>query len=104
MFKILAYQTCSLFSWCWPLSTSDLDTLNVPIAVRETLFNRCWALLHEEPPPEKKEERLIDLRQSDDVTLEAMVVRSFVGLLKNMIFPTSPGIILPVKPHEKEHS
>ena len=55
------------------LSTSDLDSLNVPQMVRDTLFNRCWALLHETPPPEKKEERVLDLRQGDEVTLEAMV-------------------------------
>lgn len=55
------------------LSTSDLDSLNIPVAVRETLFNRCWALLHETPPPTQKEERVLDLRQGDEVTLEAMV-------------------------------
>ena len=55
------------------LSTSDLETLNVPVTVRETLFNRCWALLHETPPPEKKEERLMDLREAEEITLEAMV-------------------------------
>ncbi len=55
------------------LSTSDLETLNVPVSVRETLFNRCWALLHETPPPKKKEERLIDLREAEEITLEAMV-------------------------------
>ena len=55
------------------LSTSDLDSLNVPNAVREMLFNRCWALLHETSPPEKKEERVLDLRHGDEVTLEAMV-------------------------------
>ena len=55
------------------LSTSNLDSLNVSTAVRETLFNRCWALLHETPPPEKKEERVLDLRHGDEVTLDAMV-------------------------------
>ena len=29
------------------LCTSDLETLNAPVSVRETVFNRCWALLHE---------------------------------------------------------
>ena len=55
------------------LSTSDLETLNVPLTVRETLFNRCWALLHETPPPKNKEERFIDLRQGNEVTLDAMM-------------------------------
>jgi hypothetical protein len=55
------------------LSTSDLDSLNLPGSVRKTLFNRCWALVHETPPPEKKEERVLDLRHGDELTLEAMV-------------------------------
>ena len=55
------------------LSTSDLESLNVPTSVRKTLFDRCWALLHDTPPPEKKEERVLDLRQGDEVTLEALV-------------------------------
>ncbi len=55
------------------LSTSDLETLNVPRSVREEVFNRCWALLHTTPPPEKKEERIIDLRECEEVSLDAMV-------------------------------
>lgn len=55
------------------LCTSELDSLNVPVAVRDTVFNRCWALLHETPPPEGKEQRVLDLRDGDEVTLEAMV-------------------------------
>ena len=55
------------------LCTSDLETLNAPFAVRETAFNRCWALLHESPPPANKEDRVLDLMQSDEITLEAMV-------------------------------
>lgn len=55
------------------LSTSDLNSLNLSVSVRETLFNRCWALLHETPPPVKKDERVLDLRYGDELTLEAMV-------------------------------
>lgn len=55
------------------LCTSDLETLNAPPSVRETVFTRCWALLHESPPPSKKEERVLDLRQSDEMTLDALV-------------------------------
>ena len=55
------------------LSTSDLHSLNLTLSGRENLFNRCWALLHETPPPVKKEERVIDLRYGDELTLEAMV-------------------------------
>ena len=55
------------------LSTSDLQSLNLSVSVRETLFNRCWALLHEGPPPEEKKDRVLDLRYGDELTLEAMV-------------------------------
>ena len=55
------------------LCTSDLPTLNVPEPVRQTIFHRCWALLHDTPSPERREERVLDLREGTDVTLEAMV-------------------------------
>jgi len=55
------------------LCTSDLESLNAPSSLRETVFNRCWALLHEEPPPVKKEDRVLDLMSGDEVTLEALV-------------------------------
>ncbi len=55
------------------LSTSELDSLNLSESLREILFNRCWALLHQTPPPVKKEERVLDLRHGDELTLEAMV-------------------------------
>lgn len=55
------------------LCTSDLETLNAPLSVREAVFNRCWALLHENPPPVSKQERVLDLMHSDEITLEALV-------------------------------
>jgi len=55
------------------LCTSDIPTLNVPEDLRHTLFDRCWALLHDSPPPVEKENRVLDLRQGDEVTLEALV-------------------------------
>ena len=55
------------------LCTSDLETLNAPLSVRETVFNRCWALLDESPPPANTKERVLDLTQSDELTLEALV-------------------------------
>ncbi len=63
------------------LCTSDLSSLNVPDEVRTRLFDHCWALLHEGPPPTKKEERVLDLRTGTDVTLEAMVetIRRLLG-------------------------
>lgn len=55
------------------LCTSDLESLNAPSSVRDTVFNRCWALLHEEPAPVKKEDRVLDLMLGDEVMLEALV-------------------------------
>jgi hypothetical protein len=55
------------------LCTSDLKTLNAPPAVREAVFNRCWALMHEHPPPEKRSERVLNLMHGDETTLEALV-------------------------------
>ena len=55
------------------LCTSDVESFNVPISVRETVFDRCWALLHEGPTPGKKEERVLDLMLGDEVMLEALV-------------------------------
>ena len=55
------------------LCTSDLPTLNVPKPVRQTIIHRCWALMHDAPPPAKTEERILDLRGGTDVTLDAMV-------------------------------
>ncbi len=54
------------------LCTSGLKTLNVPEPLRETLFDRCWALIHEGPPPTNPEERILDLRGGTDLTLDAM--------------------------------
>ncbi len=55
------------------LCTSDVEVFNVPRSVRDAVFNRCWALLHEGPPPENPTERVLNLRQGDEVTLEALV-------------------------------
>ncbi len=55
------------------LCTSGLESLNIPEPERATIFDRCWALLHEGPPPSRSQERVLDLRTGTDVTLEAMV-------------------------------
>ena len=55
------------------LCTSDIPTLNVPEEVRRLVFDRCWAMLHDTPPPEEPTQRVLDLRQGDEVTLEALV-------------------------------
>ncbi len=62
------------------LCTSRLTSLNVPEALRFTTFNRCWALIHEGPPPGRPEERVLDLRPWTEVTLEAMVETIRVAL------------------------
>ena len=55
------------------LCTSRLSSLNVPDSLRDTIFDRCWALVHDSPAPTRTEERVLDLRAGTDVTLEAMV-------------------------------
>jgi hypothetical protein len=55
------------------LCTSGLPQCNVPEAVRAMIFDRCWMLIHEGPPPTKVEERVLDLRGWAEVTLEAML-------------------------------
>lgn len=55
------------------LCTADIPSLNVSEDVRRTVFDRCWALLHDTPPPTEKNQRVLDLREGDDVTLEALV-------------------------------
>ena len=54
------------------LSTSRLTALNIPDDVRTTVFNRCWVLIHDTPPPRKPEERVLDLRPWTEITVEAM--------------------------------
>jgi hypothetical protein len=54
------------------LSTSRLTALNIPSDVRTTIFDRCWVLIHDSPPPGKPEERVLDLRPWTEMTVEAM--------------------------------
>jgi hypothetical protein len=55
------------------LCTSDLTTINLPEPLRRTIFDRCWALLHETPPPADPDARVLDLRGGTELTLEACV-------------------------------
>lgn len=55
------------------LCTADIPSLNVAEDVRRIVFDRCWALLHDTPPPTETAQRVLDLREGDDVTLEALV-------------------------------
>lgn len=55
------------------LCTSPLNSINIPEDLRKTIFDRCWALLHEGPPPVDPKERVLDLRGGTELTLEACV-------------------------------
>jgi hypothetical protein len=55
------------------LCTADLTTCNVSPALRATMFDRCWAFIHTEAPPTDPKERVLDLRQGTELTLEACV-------------------------------
>lgn len=55
------------------LCTSRLTLLNIPDPLRTKIFDRCWVLIHEGPPPRRPEERVLDLRPWTAVTLEAVV-------------------------------
>ncbi len=55
------------------LCTSGLSSLNIPEDLRAEIFDRCWALVHTDPPPTVPEKRVIDLRFGTEVALEAMV-------------------------------
>ena len=54
------------------LCTSRLTMLNIPNTLRNTMFNRCWVLIHENPPPRRPEERVLDLGPWTQITVEAM--------------------------------
>ena len=61
------------------LCTANLETINVDQELRETIFNRCWTLLHTDAPPVDPKKRVLDLRQGTELTLEACV--STIGSL-----------------------
>jgi len=53
------------------LCTADLATINVSEELRHTIFDRCWTLIHTEPPPTTPQERVLDLRGGTELTLDA---------------------------------
>jgi len=64
------------------LCTSNLDTLNIPAELRTAVFDRCWALMSTDPPPTNPKERVLDLREGTELTLEAcmsMIRSLFAG-------------------------
>jgi hypothetical protein len=62
------------------LCTSRLTLLNIPSALRTTVFDRCWVLIHESPPPRRTEARVLDLRPWNELTVEAMAESIRAGL------------------------
>lgn len=62
------------------LCTSRLTVLNIPSTLRTSMFDRCWALIHESPPPRRTEQRVLDLRPWTELTVEAMAETIRVGL------------------------
>jgi hypothetical protein len=63
------------------LCTAELPTINVSPELRRTIFDRCWALLHTEPPPTDPKARVLDLRDGTELTLDACVstIRSLLA-------------------------
>jgi hypothetical protein len=64
------------------LCTSRLTALNIPYSLRATIFNRCWTLIHETPPPRRPEDRVLDLRPWTELTVEAMGETIRVALME----------------------
>ena len=63
------------------LCTSNVENINVSQALRTDIFERCWALVNTDPPPADPKERVLDLRQGTDLTLEACLstIRSLLA-------------------------
>lgn len=64
------------------LCTSRLNLLNIPETLRTTIFDRCWVLIHESPPPRRIEDRTLDLRPWTELTVEAMGETIRVALME----------------------
>ena len=64
------------------LCTSRLTVLNIPYTLRTAMFDRCWVLIHESPPPRRPEARVLDLRTWNELTVEAMAETIRAGLIE----------------------
>lgn len=64
------------------LCTSRLTALNIPFTLRTAMFDRCWVLIHESPPPRRLEARVLDLRPWTELTVEAMAETIRAGLIE----------------------
>lgn len=63
------------------LCTSNVQTINVPEPVRRAIFDRCWTLVNADPPPQDPDQRVLDLRQGTELTLDACIatIRSLLS-------------------------
>lgn len=63
------------------LCTSNIETINIPADLRRAIFDRCWALVHTGPPPTDPDERVLDLREGTELTLDACaaMIRSLLA-------------------------
>ena len=62
------------------LCTSRLTILNIPNTLRTAIFDRCWVLIHDSPPPRRAEVRVLDLQPWTELTVEAMAETIRCGL------------------------
>ena len=64
------------------LCTSRLTALNIPDTLRAAMFDRCWVLIHDSPPPRRPEARVLDLASWTELTVEAMAETIRTGLVE----------------------
>ena len=55
------------------LCTSNVESINVPQELRKRIFDRCWTLVNTGVPPTNPTERVLDLRNGTELTVEACV-------------------------------
>ena len=63
------------------LCTVNLETINLSRDLRSAIFDRCWALINTAAAPTNPKERILDLRNGTELTLEACVstIRSLLS-------------------------
>ena len=54
------------------LCTSRGTALNIPDTLRSAMFDRCWVLLHDVPPPRRAEARVLGSAPWTELSVEAM--------------------------------
>jgi hypothetical protein len=62
------------------LFTSRVTALNIPDTLRTAMFDRCWVLIHDSPPPRRADARVLDLMPWTQLTVEAMAEIIRAGL------------------------